>query len=107
MSPHTILSLVHLLVFVPLLFVLASTTWIPATVTLAIGAGITLYHAFKAWTKISAGTAGAWVNLVHVLIVGPTIAARGALPDSRIPQELLRMIAFAGAGYHGYYLIAG
>lgn len=105
MSPHTILSLVHIFVIAPLLFVIAKTTWIPPLVVAAIGAFVTLYHAYKAYVKLSAGQA-AWVNLIHAVLVGPTLLYKGLDPDApRWSSEVILMFAFAAVGYHGYYLL--
>lgn len=105
MSPHTILSLVHIFIVAPLLFAIAKTSWIPATATAGIGGVITLYHGYKAVAKLSAGQP-AWVNLIHALIVGPTLLYKGLVPDApRWISEVILMFAAAAIGYHGYYLL--
>jgi hypothetical protein len=47
-----------------------------------------------------------WVNLFHVLVVGPALLAYG-LSGQRYLRELVLMLAFAAMGYHGYYLLTG
>lgn len=109
MSPHTILSLVHVFAVVPLLAVIAKTTWIPPLVVAAIGAFITVYHAYESYVKLRAGKA-AWVNIIHAALVGPVLAytglARHLGDPPRWSSEVILMFAFAAAGYHTYYLIA-
>jgi hypothetical protein len=106
MSPHTILSLVHVFVFAPLLAIIAKTSWIPHMVVAAIGGFISLYHGYKAFIRLSAGQA-AWVNLIHALFVGPVLVYKG-LSDPGAPRwtsEIILMFAFAAFGYHAYYLL--
>lgn len=98
MDKHTILSLIHVFVFVPLLFVIAFTEWIPRVAVAVLGAFIALYHASKAWFT------GSWVNMLHAIVVGPVLIAHG-LTQQRWTTEVIRMLGFAGLGYHGYYLI--
>lgn len=106
MTPHTILSLVHIFVVAPLLFVIAKTTWIPPLVTAALGAIVTLYHAYKSYVKLSAGQTP-WINLVHAILVGPTLLYKGLDPTApRWVSEIILMFVFAAVGYHGYYLVA-
>jgi hypothetical protein len=49
---------------------------------------------------------GYWVNLIHILIVGPLLVYIGYNREktARLYFELLLMLAFAAIGYHGYYL---
>lgn len=105
MSSHTILSLVHILALAPLLFIIAKTEWIPPLVTAAIGAIITLYHAYKAYSKLTGGQA-AWINLIHAIFVGPILLYKGLDPvPPRWTSEVILMFAVAAVGYHGYYLL--
>lgn len=102
---RTIVSLAHVFVLAPLLYIIATTDWISATATAALGIFITLYHAYKVYAKAMVG-APYWVNLVHVLVVGPLVAAKGLLhPAPRYVNELILMTAAAGFGYHAYYLL--
>ena len=107
MNPHMILSLAHIFALAPLLVIIAKTNWIPPMVVAFLGAFIALYHAYKAYTKISAGSsiAGTWINLFHALVVGPVIIAHGLNPDVRYLSEFILMFAFAAVGYHTFYLI--
>lgn len=104
MSPHTILSLVHIFLIAPLLFAIAKTTWIPPLVTAVLGGIVTLYHAYKSYVKLSAGQTP-WVNLIHAVLVGPSLLYKGLDPAApRWVSEVIFMFAIVAVGYHGYYL---
>jgi hypothetical protein len=107
MDSHTVIAVLHVALLGPLLLVagLGYLEAVPAWVFSAVGIFIILYHAFKAYMKIAAGR-NAWVNLIHVLIVGPVIAAKGlADPAPRYISELLIMLGVAAIGYHGINLV--
>jgi hypothetical protein len=105
LSSHTILSLIHIIVIAPLLFIIATTAWIPPMATAALGAFVSLYHAYKASVKIATGMS-AWVNILHAAVIGPILFYKGVAPDGpRWVSEIILMFAFAAVGYHGYYLI--
>jgi Na+-transporting methylmalonyl-CoA/oxaloacetate decarboxylase beta subunit len=74
---------------------------------LGLGIFIILYHAYKSYIKVNSGK-NPWVNLIHILIVGPLLIYIGynnkATP--RPAYELLLMLGFAAIGYHGYYIVA-
>jgi hypothetical protein len=72
---------------------------------LGLGIFIILYHAYKTYLKYSAGK-NPWVNLIHILIVGPLLIYIGYNKQltPRYAYELLLMLGFAAIGYHGYYL---
>lgn len=74
---------------------------------LGLGIIIILYHAYKSYIKFNSGK-NPWVNLIHILIVGPLLIYIGynnkATP--RPAYELLLMLGFAAIGYHGYYAVA-
>jgi hypothetical protein len=48
-----------------------------------------------------------WVNLIHILLVGPLLVYIGYNREntSRRYFEMLMMLGFASIGYHGYYMI--
>jgi hypothetical protein len=73
---------------------------------LGLGIFIILYHLYKAYTKIS-DHKNSWVNLIHILIVGPLVCYIGFYGEKtpRYCFELLLMLAFASIGYHGYYMV--
>ncbi len=72
-------------------------------VLLGLGAVIVAYHGYKATSKPS----NAWVNLIHVLLVGPLLMYIGWTGDQTPRKffEILMMFGFAAIGYHGYYTL--
>ena len=70
-----------------------------------LGIIIVLYHIYKTYNYIKEGK-GYWVNLIHILIVGPLLVYIGYNEEktTRLYFELLMMLGFASIGYHGYYL---
>lgn len=75
-------------------------------VLLALGVVVIVYHLFKIYLKARKGE-GYWVNLIHVLLVGPLLVYIGMhnKKTSRKYYELLLMLGFASIGYHGLYMI--
>jgi hypothetical protein len=104
MDPRTILQLAHILILGPLLIVIGKNLIdIPSTVIAGLGAFILLYHLYKATT---AGPR-LWINLIHILAVGPALLAKGLLsPTPRYVDEFLFMFGLTAIAYHGYYLTA-
>jgi hypothetical protein len=105
MDTHTVLHIAHLLVLGPALVALGAgyLSWVPRMYVAAVGAFIVLYHAYRAYSRAAAG-GYPWVNLIHVLFVGPALIAYG-YSDARYISELIMMLGFAAIGYHAYYLI--
>jgi hypothetical protein len=102
-----VLRLAHVLVLGPLLIALGLgySLGVPRAAIAVVGAFILLYHAYKIWAKLAAGK-NPWVNVIHVLVVGPALLAHGLLePPARWTREVLLMLGIAAVGYHGYYLI--
>lgn len=105
MDPHTIIQLLHVLILGPFLIAVGlDAVSIPSYAFVALGAFIILYHAYKTYAKIANGQ-NPWVNVIHVLVVGPALVAHGLLPSERWTREVVLMLGFAAVGYHGYYLV--
>ncbi len=70
-----------------------------------LGIFIILYHLYKAYGYLEMDKAF-WVNLIHILIVGPLLVYIGYNGEktSRKFFEILLMLGFAAIGYHAYYL---
>jgi hypothetical protein len=103
MNQHTIVALMHVLFAGPLLVLigLGITGPVPRWAIAVLGGVILLYHAMKAYLKMAVG-ASAWVNLIHVFVVGPLLIAEGALTTPpRYVRELILMSGIAAIGYHG------
>lgn len=108
---HTIVHLFHIFI-VGALFLYVGTqrdalnpVWFQ--VLFYLGLFIVAYHLFKVYGYIMANK-GIWVNIIHILFVGPLLAYIGYYrkDTSRKYFELLLMLGFASIGYHLYYLIA-
>jgi len=77
------------------------------TILLVLGIIIILYHTFKVYNYIKIDKPY-WVNLIHILLVGPLLIYIGYNRESTSRRyfEMLLMLGFASIGYHGYYLIS-
>jgi len=67
-----------------------------------LGLFIMGYHIYKSIYKKDA-----WVNYIHIFVIGPLLVLIGHLNKSapRKLFEIILMFAFASIGYHGYYMI--
>ncbi len=105
-----VLNAAHLFVFAPLFIAVGlyrnSTPDSLFTLLGFMAVGIFFYHAYAAYKKISEGKS-AWVNWIHIFLIVPLLAilARYKKDASRRYFEMLMMLGFAAAGYHGFYLI--
>ena len=97
-----ILHLLHILILGPLLLYIGLGYPIAAWIVTLIGAIVIIYQGYKVVTHYLAKEA-IWVNLFHVLVVGPALVGYG-LTEERAARELIFMLGFAAIGYHGYYL---
>ena len=70
-----------------------------------LGFIIVLYHLYKAYNYLKTDKS-IWVNLIHILIVGPLLVYIGYNGEKTSSKyfEMLLMIGFASIGYHLYYL---
>jgi len=109
MDSHTLIHLFHIFVVGGLfIYVGINREKINAAlfpVLFYLGFGIIIYHLYKAYSYLKAGK-GIWVNLIHILIVGPLLGYIGYYRESvaRKYFEMLLMLGFAAIGYHSYYL---
>lgn len=109
MEIRTYVHLFHILIVGSLfLYVGIYKTTIPTLmfpILLWLGILIIFYHCFKVYNYIKEGK-GYWVNLIHILMVGPLLVYIGYNREktARLYFELLLMLGFASIGYHGYYL---
>jgi len=110
MEIRILVYLFHLLFVGPLLiYVGINRDKIPSVmfpILFYLGIFIILYHSYKVYNNIKIGKSY-WVNLFHILIVGPILVYIGYNREKteRLYYELLLMLGFAAIGYHGYYLI--
>jgi hypothetical protein len=107
MNTDLIVHLVHVLIFGTLfLYVGITKNKIAAfmyTILLWMGILVILYQAYDLYAEKGKK---AWVNLIHILIIGPLLVYIGSQKEktSRKFFELLLMLGFAVIGYHGYYI---
>ena len=110
MDAYMMINLFHIFLVAPFLIWVGITRGaVPNAVfitLLVLGIIVTLYHAYKAYARIVAGSGYAWVNLIHALWVGPLLLYIGARKkDTQRPAyELLLLTAFGALGYHLYEL---
>jgi len=101
------IHLAHILLFSTLLgYIGIKQTDMPKflyPVILFTGLLVIGYHVYKSIFKKDA-----WINYIHILVVGPLMVYVGLQKDEtpRKVFELILMLAFASVGYHGYYLLA-
>lgn len=107
---HTVISVFHVLFVAPLfLYVGLARKEVPDMIFLLLGvmaAGMFLYHAYQAYSKLSEGKS-AWVNWIHIFLIVPLLAvlARYKKEASRRYFEMLLLLGFSAIGYHGLYFI--
>lgn len=112
MSSSLFVRAFHILVVGGLFLYLGTQrTAVPAqlfTGLIGLGLVVILYHLYKIADKIE-HKKSVWVNLIHVLLVGPLLIYIGYFAENteRLYFELLLMMCFAVVGYHGYYLLNG
>ena len=101
-----IVHLAHILIFSTLLgYIGIQQREMPKVmyiIILSLGALVIFYHIYKSLFKKDA-----WINYVHIFIVGPLLVFVGLYKDEtpRKVFEIILMLAFASFGYHGYYLL--
>ncbi len=112
MDSHRLTYIFHLVFVAPLfLWVGLQRDAVPEFVYVILGvlaAGIAMYHGYAAYTKLAAGKS-AWVNWIHLGLVVPLLAYI-AYTKKETPRrffELLLLLGFSAAGYHGLYLFRG
>lgn len=109
MNTESLVHLFHILIVGGLfLYVGTQRTDIPSAlfpVLFWLGIFIIFYHIFKVYKKITQEK-GYWVNLIHILLVGPLLIYIGHNREktARLYFELLLMLGFSAIGYHGYYM---
>lgn len=112
MNSHIVLSLLHVFLIAPALIAVAifrtqNPDWV-FSILFATGLIILLYHGYKVVLKLSTNTAGAWVNLIHAILLAPLLLyiGRNQKTTPRAAYEMLAMAGFAALGYHLYNLIS-
>jgi hypothetical protein len=111
MNSHALLALFHIFAVVPLFLYVGFARDNTATgvypLLFGLGLIVLLYHLYKAIVKWQAGAPSAWINWIHALVVGPLLIYIGRMGRDTVrgAYEILLMVAFAAAGYHGLSLV--
>jgi len=114
MDKHTLLSIMHVMITVPLLFLIYAyrkslQPW-QCKIMLVFSLGLFAYFAHKcyaAWTAEGRERSRLWVYLLHITWFIPLLLfiSYKCEKTERKYFEMLLMVAFAGLGYHGFQLI--
>ena len=82
MDTRIIVNLFHILLVVPFFLWIGITRGnLPEVVfqaLIGLGIFIVLYHGYKSWVRYGQGSQYIWINLIHVLWVGPLLVFIGA-----------------------------
>ena len=109
MNNHTLLHLFHVLIVGSLFLYVGinkeKINKIIFKILFYLGTVIVFYHIYKLLGYLKENKS-IWVNLIHILIVGPLLIYIGYYGEktARLYFELLLMLGFASIGYHLYYL---
>jgi hypothetical protein len=108
MDSHVLIAILHILLIVPFLLWVGIARgsfpdWV-FTLLMALGAILVLYQGYKAYTRFLKSSSYIWVNLIHVLWIGPLLFYIGYKKKDtpRPAYELLLLTAFGALGYHLY-----
>ena len=111
MDTLLLIGLLHLAIIVPFLlyvgFKRAATPEWMYSILFGTGILIMVYHGYKAAIRIMAASPVVWVNLIHVLLIGPLLLWIGyyAKRTERPAYDMLLISAFGALGYHLYKLV--
>lgn len=111
MDTHLLLALFHIFFVVPLFIYVAinksDTLEVVYKGLLGLGLFIVLYHAGKAYFRWLASSSMLWINVIHILFVGPLLVYIGyyAKNTPRPAYEMLALLGFSALGYHLYSLV--
>ena len=110
MNTRAIIHLVHFFIFGSLfLYIGIKRTEICSwlfPVLLVLGVIIWAYHGYKTYVKYTGGK-NPWVNILHILYIAPILVYIGVYKTEtpRFVFEMMLMLGFAVAGYHGMYAL--
>lgn len=106
MDKHLLIAVFHIIAVVPFfLFVgfqrAATPEWV-YNALFGLGLVVLAYHGANSVVRLVANSPGAWINLIHVLIVAPIMLYIGynGKKTPRPAYEMLLMLAFGALGYH-------
>jgi len=106
MDKHLLLALFHIALVVPFFLYIgfqraATPEWV-YNLLFGLGLFILAYHGVMAGIRLMSQSMGAWVNLIHALIIAPLMLYIGyyGKKTQRPAYEMLLIIAFGALGYH-------
>lgn len=101
----------HILFVFPLLFYVAFfrglvPLWVYHGLTI-LGLVIIVYHLFKAIQRWKAHSPFLWVNIMHIVLIGPLMVYIGKndYSSAKWSFEILALLAFAALGYNMYQIV--
>jgi len=105
------LYLFHIFLVFPLFFYIAFfrglvPLWVYHILTI-LGLIIIVYHLYKGFAKWKGRSPFLWVNIMHILFIGPLLVYIGK-NDYNTPKwafEVLALFAFAALGYNIYQIV--
>lgn len=105
------LYIFHILAVFPLLFYIAFfrglvPVWVYSMLAV-IGLVIIVYHTIMAFQRWKGHSPFLWVNIMHILLIGPLLIYIGK-NDYSSPKwsfEILALLAFAALGYNLYKIV--
>ena len=106
MDKHLLIALFHIVLVTPLFFYIgfqraATPEWV-YNLIFGLGLVILAYHGSMSVIRLMTQTMGAWVNLIHAVLLAPLLLYIGyyGKKTQRPAYEMLLMVAFAALGYH-------
>jgi len=111
MDNYILINLFHILLVVPfLIWVGISRGNLPNevfTALLILGILLIIYQGYKAYGRYLSQSSNLWINLIHVLWIGPLLLYIGMQKRDtpRPAYELLLLTAFGALGYHMYQMV--
>jgi len=106
MDTGILVSIFHIILVVPLFlfigFKRADTPEWLYNVIFGLGILIATYHGIKAMVRFYSKSQLLWINIIHVILIGPLLIWIGFLgkKTERPAYELLLLAGFAALGYH-------
>ena len=111
MDAYFLVAAIHVVLFAPFLlwvgFNRAATPDWAYSVLFGFGLLVMVYHGYKAIIRMSASSPAIWINIIHVLIVGPLLLWIGyhQKATERPAYDMLLIAAFGALGFHLYRMI--
>ena len=111
MDAYFLVAAIHVVLIAPFLlwvgFNRAATPDWAYSLLFGLGLLIIVYHGYKAIIRMSASSPAIWINIIHVLIVGPLLLWIGyhQKGTERPAYDMLLITAFGALGFHLYRMI--